>query len=83
MSQIPVAVDGSCNGLQHYAALALDKPGGLAVNVLPSDRPQVYCILLYHTDHVHKANNGSFDKPPTGSWKIISSMSANGQYHCN
>ena len=34
-------MDGSCNGLQHYAALALDEPGGAAVNLVPSDRPQV------------------------------------------
>ena len=44
---LPVHQDGSCNGLQHYAALGRDKPGGLAVNLLPSDRPQdVYSEVL-------------------------------------
>ena len=32
--------DGSCNGLQHYAALGRDTLGGRAVNVLPSEKPQ-------------------------------------------
>ena len=40
-SKIPVHQDGSCNGLQHYAALARDESGGRAVNLLPVDKPQV------------------------------------------
>lgn len=39
-SSIPVAMDGSCNGLQHYSALLLDEVGGAAVNLVPSDIPQ-------------------------------------------
>lgn len=43
----PVHMDGSCNGLQHYAALGRDEEGGRAVNLTPSDRPQdVYSIVL-------------------------------------
>jgi DNA-directed RNA polymerase len=33
-------MDGSCNGLQHYAALGRDDVGGAAVNLTPSDAPQ-------------------------------------------
>lgn len=33
-------MDGSCNGLQHYAALGRDKIGGTAVNLCPCDKPQ-------------------------------------------
>ena len=33
-------MDGSCNGLQHYAALGRDKVGGTAVNLCPCDKPQ-------------------------------------------
>jgi DNA-directed RNA polymerase len=40
-SRLPVQIDGSCNGLQHYAALGRDEPGGTAVNLAPSERPQV------------------------------------------
>jgi DNA-directed RNA polymerase len=47
MCHLPVHQDGSCNGLQHYAALGRDKPGGQAVNLLPSERPQdVYSEVL-------------------------------------
>ena len=41
MSRIPIHQDGSCNGLQHYAALGRDESGGRAVNLLPVDKPQV------------------------------------------
>ena len=30
---------GSCNGLQHYAALGLDAKGGAQVNLVPGDKP--------------------------------------------
>ena len=35
----PATQDGSCNGLQHYAALARDQDGGRAVNLLPGEAP--------------------------------------------
>lgn len=38
-SSIPVHQDGSCNGLQHYAALGGDTLGAEAVNLVPADRP--------------------------------------------
>ncbi|KAL1798544.1 hypothetical protein ACET3X_002581 [Alternaria dauci] len=40
MSQLPVHQDGTCNGLQHYAALGGDYAGARQVNLEPSDRPQ-------------------------------------------
>ena len=40
-SRLPVHQDGSCNGLQHYAALGRDSVGGRAVNLTPVPRPQV------------------------------------------
>lgn len=36
---LPVHMDGSCNGLQHYAALGRDRDGGSAVNLCSSDKP--------------------------------------------
>eukprot|EP00371_Babesia_bovis_P002784 XP_001611431.1 DNA-dependent RNA polymerase [Babesia bovis T2Bo] len=46
-SDIPVHQDGSCNGLQHYAALGRDLSGGAAVNLIPDERPQdVYQQVL-------------------------------------
>lgn len=40
VSHIPVHQDGTCNGLQHYAALGGDIEGAKQVNLIPSDRPQ-------------------------------------------
>ncbi|GIL43740.1 hypothetical protein Vafri_1378 [Volvox africanus] len=40
ISHHPVLQDGTCNGLQHYAALARDSGCGAAVNLLPAERPQ-------------------------------------------
>lgn len=48
--RLPIQLDGSCNGLQHYAALGRDAAGGAAVNLVPipgSDRPaDVYSHVL-------------------------------------
>lgn len=39
ISYVPVTLDGSCNGFQHYAALGRDHPTGIYTNLLPSARP--------------------------------------------
>lgn len=40
ISHQPVHQDGTCNGLQHYAALGGDIEGATQVNLVPNDRPQ-------------------------------------------
>ncbi|OQV21804.1 DNA-directed RNA polymerase, mitochondrial [Hypsibius exemplaris] len=40
VSHFPVHQDGSCNGLQHYAALGRDQKGAEAVNLYPFETPQ-------------------------------------------
>lgn len=40
VSSMPVHQDGTCNGLQHYAALGGDLTGAKQVNLEPSERPQ-------------------------------------------
>uniref|UniRef100_A0A3Q3N908 DNA-directed RNA polymerase n=1 Tax=Mastacembelus armatus TaxID=205130 RepID=A0A3Q3N908_9TELE len=40
ISHFPVHQDGSCNGLQHYAALGRDVIGATSVNLVPCDMPQ-------------------------------------------
>ncbi|XP_026306002.1 DNA-directed RNA polymerase, mitochondrial, partial [Piliocolobus tephrosceles] len=40
VSHLPVHQDGSCNGLQHYAALGRDSVGAASVNLEPADVPQ-------------------------------------------
>jgi DNA-directed RNA polymerase len=37
ISHLPVNLDGSCNGLQHLAAMGRDEAGCRATNVIPSD----------------------------------------------
>lgn len=39
VSQLPIHQDGTCNGLQHYAALGGDSWGAKQVNLEPGDRP--------------------------------------------
>ncbi|KAL0256412.1 DNA-directed RNA polymerase [Diplodia seriata] len=39
VSYLPVHQDGTCNGLQHYAALGGDKVGAAQVNLEPGDKP--------------------------------------------
>ncbi|XP_071439372.1 DNA-directed RNA polymerase, mitochondrial [Hetaerina americana] len=42
----PVHQDGSCNGLQHYAALGRDAAGAASVSMAPSECPQdVYGVV--------------------------------------
>jgi DNA-directed RNA polymerase len=40
MTQLPVNMDGSCNGIQHWAAISRDPIIGKLVNLVPSDEPQ-------------------------------------------
>lgn len=40
VSSLPCAMDGTCNGLQHYSAMLLDPVGAKAVNIIPSGLPQ-------------------------------------------
>ncbi|MGV1762821.1 DNA-directed RNA polymerase [Rhizobium rhizogenes] len=39
ISHIPVALDGSCNGLQHFSAMLRDPIGGRAVNLTDNPKP--------------------------------------------
>lgn len=60
-SHFPVHQDGSCNGLQHYAALGRDSAGAHSVNLTPSEVPQdVYsAVVTLVEERRHKdANNG-------------------------
>ncbi|KAK4327691.1 hypothetical protein Pmani_001842 [Petrolisthes manimaculis] len=40
VSHLPIHQDGSCNGLQHYAALGRDEIGAKSVNLAPCSTPQ-------------------------------------------
>ena len=38
-NHIPIQLDGTCNGLQHYSALLKDPVGGAAVNLVNTEKP--------------------------------------------
>jgi len=40
VSHMPIAMDGSCNGLQNFSAMLRDPVGGAATNLVPSEKPQ-------------------------------------------
>ncbi|KAH0625809.1 hypothetical protein JD844_034089 [Phrynosoma platyrhinos] len=55
MSHFPVHQDGSCNGLQHYAALGRDVVGAASVNLAPCDVPQdVYTVVAQQVEVFRK-----------------------------
>jgi DNA-directed RNA polymerase len=46
VSKLPVAMDGSCSGIQHFSAMLRDRTGGAAVNLVPQDLPaDVYQLV--------------------------------------
>lgn len=46
ISSLPVFMDGTCNGLQHYSALLRDEVAGEAVNLVDSDKPSdIYGVV--------------------------------------
>jgi DNA-directed RNA polymerase len=44
---IPIAMDATCSGIQHFSAMALDQIGGRAVNLVPTGkREDIYSEVL-------------------------------------
>jgi DNA-directed RNA polymerase len=60
ISYIPIHQDGTCNGLQHYAALGGDISGARQVNMLPADGPQDLYTAV--SSAVQKLVNEDFKK---------------------
>ncbi|XP_014259402.1 DNA-directed RNA polymerase, mitochondrial [Cimex lectularius] len=61
ISHFPVHQDGSCNGLQHYAALGRDSVGAYSVNLSPAEVPQdVYsCVAaIVERERIKDAKEG-------------------------
>ncbi|KAB1211984.1 DNA-directed RNA polymerase 3, chloroplastic [Morella rubra] len=65
ISHLPIHQDGSCNGLQHYAALGRDSLEAAAVNLTAGDKPaDVYSEIAAR---VHKIMRTDSNKDPATS----------------
>lgn len=65
VSGIPVAMDGTCSGLQHFSAILRDPIGGYAVNLIPGDKPNdIYAIVAEKVNVRLKedSQNGTLDE---------------------
>ena len=61
VSSVPVALDGSCSGLQHFSAMLKDAEGGRAVNLTPSEKPQdVYREVAQRAQSIADASTDEF-----------------------
>jgi len=65
VSHLPVTVDGTCNGLQHFSAMLLDADGANSVNLAPSEVPSdIYQIVANKV----KAKFVAMDEPLAKEW---------------
>ena len=63
LSSIPVHQDGTCNGLQHYAALGGDPEGAAQVNLSAADRPSdVYSYVGRMAEEIIEQDAENGDK---------------------
>ena len=60
-SALPIHQDGTCNGLQHYAALGGDARGAAQVNLAAADRPSdvyTHVSLAVEEEVIREAEEG-------------------------
>lgn len=63
-----VALDGTCSGLQHFSAILRDPVGGVAVNLVPGEKPSdIYGIVAEKVNKVLQEDviNGTADEQAT------------------
>ena len=71
MSHLPVALDGSCSGIQHFSMALADEVGGAAVNLVPADKPaDIYTLVLNKVVEMLKAEaaGGGDNAEVAGQW---------------
>jgi DNA-directed RNA polymerase len=62
---LPIGLDGSCNGLQHFAALLRDEVGGRATNLISSELPSdIYADVAAE---LHKLTLGRIGQDTCGA----------------
>jgi DNA-directed RNA polymerase len=67
VSHLPVSIDGTCNGLQHFSAMFRDEIGGAAVNLIPADLPSdIYEVIAEHVKDTLQNDAGT--NPLAATW---------------
>ncbi len=75
VTHLPCFIDGTCNGLQHFSALAGDPELAALVNVVPSDTPQdIYQAVADRASAIVAEKSGYREK-----WALRWSGLLNGQ----
>lgn len=62
---LPVGLDGSCNGLQHFSAMLRDEVGAGATNLKPCERPE---DIYQQVADVTKQKLEALDDPRARKW---------------
>lgn len=61
VSHLPIALDGSCSGLQHFSAMLRDEVGGEAVNLTVSDQPSdIYTQIATRVEEMLESESDPF-----------------------
>lgn len=74
ISHLPVAVDGTCNGLQHFSAIGLDPVGAIATNLLDGLVPNdIYVQVCNEVNAIIEEDcrecDPNPDRYPCWAWK--------------
>lgn len=70
VSHLPIAMDGSCSGLQHYSALLLDEVGGAAVNLVPGEKPSdIYTMVSERAQVLSDGSLGGTNDYMARAWE--------------
>ena len=64
LSRIPVALDGSCSGIQHFSMALKDEVGGAAVNLTAAEKPaDIYSLVMDKAYDQMKADAAQDEDP--------------------
>ena len=82
-THIPIQLDGTCNGLQHYSALLRDPVGGKAVNLVNTDKPSdIYKTVAERLEEklkeIKDENCSNIDSSSNGTSRINSIICSKG-----
>lgn len=66
---LPVMVDGSCNGIQNFAAMLRDEIAGRNVNLVPQEKPaDIYAEVAKHVEEVLRTDTTALGSEYAQAW---------------